>query len=246
MSVVIPCFNDAVLLRRVLGSLVRQSVPADEIIVVDNNSTDASAAVAREFAGVHVVTEARQGITWAAAAGYDAAQGDLIVRTDADAVVPPDYIAWVHREWEDAQLRPGNQVVGLTGPAEFELPGRPEWFARVVSALYLGAYFLTTGSALGHRPLFGTNCVLSAAWWRSVRGAVSLDDAEVHDDLHLSFAVRPGETVRYAPQLRVRMDGRALRGGRQLVRRFRRGFHTMGLNFKVNPPHRRLLQRITH
>ena len=42
ISVVIPCLNDADLLRRCLVSLAAQEVPADEIIVVDNGSTDDS------------------------------------------------------------------------------------------------------------------------------------------------------------------------------------------------------------
>lgn len=46
ISVVIPCLNDADLLRRCLVSLAAQEVPADEIIVVDNGSTDDSIEVA--------------------------------------------------------------------------------------------------------------------------------------------------------------------------------------------------------
>ncbi len=41
ISVVIPCYNDATLLQRALNSFANQDVLADEIIVVDNNCTDA-------------------------------------------------------------------------------------------------------------------------------------------------------------------------------------------------------------
>lgn len=241
ISVVIPCYNDAALLRRALDSFAAHEVPADEIIVVDNNSTDASAQVAASFAGVRVVSEPRQGITWAAARGYDEARGDVIVRTDADVVVPADYISGVHAVWDLIDGQGGEkEVVAVTGAARFDLPQR---LSRAVSTMYLGAYYRTTGSALGHYPLFGSNCVLRTAWWRSVRVTHDLTDPEVHDDLHLSFAVRDDETVWYDPRLTVTMDARALRGGAQLLRRFRRGAHTMALNFRRTPPHRRLPQR---
>ena len=70
LGVVIPCLNDAALLRRCLAAFADQTVPADEIIVVYNGSTDDSAAVAAEF-GARVVDEPRRGITWATRAGFD-------------------------------------------------------------------------------------------------------------------------------------------------------------------------------
>lgn len=48
ISVVIPAYNDAVMLEKVLAALTGQLRPADEIVVVDNASTDAAAQVARE------------------------------------------------------------------------------------------------------------------------------------------------------------------------------------------------------
>lgn len=232
IAVVIPCRNDAALLDRCLASFDAQTRPADVVVVVDNGSTDASADTARAH-GAEVVAEPRRGITWAGAAGYDrAAQlgADVIVRTDADAHVPPDYLAVLESLWHCAGL----DVVGVTGPAEFDnVPA-------VVSRVYLGAYRYSVGSALGHPPLFGTNCSFRARWWVSVGETLDLADTRVHDDMQLSFAVRSGETVLFAPGLVVGMDPRALRGGRQLVTRFRRGWHSMMRGFATSPPWRRL------
>ncbi|WP_291314885.1 glycosyltransferase [Corynebacterium sp. UBA2622] len=242
VALVIPCRNDAALLGRCLDSFARQSVPADAVVVVDNASSDHSAAVARSRGAV-VVREPRVGITWAARAGYDAASDlgcDVILRTDADSIAPRDLVATLHSEWERAGLRPGREVVGLTGDATFDLPA----LSRPVSAFYLGSYRLAVGSALGHPPLFGTNCSFTTAWWRSVRDGIDSADVVSHDDIQLSFAVRPGETVLHRRGLHVRMDSRALRGRAQMRRRFTRGWHSMMRGFASSPPPRRLAQRL--
>ena len=67
-SVVIPVKDDAPLLARCLERLRAQNRPADEIIVIDNDSSDASAAVARD-AGARVLFCADPGISAAAATG---------------------------------------------------------------------------------------------------------------------------------------------------------------------------------
>ncbi|RSZ63912.1 glycosyltransferase [Corynebacterium hylobatis] len=242
VSVVIPCLNDAVLLRRCLDSLRAQQVPADEIIVVDNGSTDDSAEVARR-GGARVVTEPRRGITWATLAGFEAATGDILVRIDADILAPEDYIARLHRAWDAAEVSPGRRVIGVTGTAHFELGGALAPLKGFVSGLYLGAYQRAVGSALGHHPLFGTNFSVRADWWAEVRDTVGFSDPYVHEDMHLSFAVRPDETVWFQPDLVLAMDDRALRGARQLTVRFRRGFYTVFHNWRRHPPHRRLAQR---
>lgn len=242
VSVVIPCLNDAVLLERCLDSFRAQEVPADEIIVVDNGCTDDSAEVARR-GGARVVPEPRRGITWAMQSGFNAATGDILVRIDADVLAPADYIARLHRSWDAAEAAPGRRVIGVTGVARFELGGVLAPLAGPVSRLYLGSYQRAVGAALGHYPLFGTNFSVRADWWAEVRDTVDFSDPYVHEDMHLSFAVRPGETVWFQSDLALDMDDRALRGVPQLVVRFRRGFHTVFRNWRRHPPHRRLAQR---
>ena len=78
ISVVIPVKDDDTELARCLGALARQIVPADEVIVVDNGSTDASADVARAF-GARLVRCESPGIP---AASYPAS---LAARPDVAA-----------------------------------------------------------------------------------------------------------------------------------------------------------------
>ena len=89
ISVVIPCFNEEEGIAHVL-----QNLPAyiDEAIVVDNNSSDGTATVARSL-GARVIHESRKGYGSAYQAGLPAATGDIIATVDGDGTYPADAIA---------------------------------------------------------------------------------------------------------------------------------------------------------
>lgn len=88
ISVVIPCYNEEQGLARVIPSLPKS---VDEIVVVDNNSTDRTAEVARGL-GAKVVFEARKGYGAAYKAGLAAVTGDITVTMDGDGTYPADQI----------------------------------------------------------------------------------------------------------------------------------------------------------
>jgi glycosyltransferase involved in cell wall biosynthesis len=200
ISVVIPVYNDAAMLRVCLDALARQTRPADEILVVDNASTDASAQVARS-AGSRVVFEPTRGIPAATSAGFDAAWGEVLARLDADSVPGPDWLVRL-----EASLDAHPQASAVTGTADFYGGNRAQrWFGR---SCYLPAYFAAMGMLLGHPPLFGSNYALRASAWRELRESAHLDRADVHDDLDLSFQFRPGMTVHFDPALRVAVSAR--------------------------------------
>ena len=86
ISIVVPVKNEAANLREVLPRLPK----VHEVIVVDGNSVDGSAAVAREMLPeVLVVNQTRKGKGNALAAGFIAATGDIIVMFDADGSADP-------------------------------------------------------------------------------------------------------------------------------------------------------------
>ncbi len=88
ISVVIPCHNEEEGIRAV----IEQMPPiVDEILVVDNASTDRTAEVAREL-GARVVHEPRKGYGRAYKTGFAKARGDVIVTMDGDGTYPPDSI----------------------------------------------------------------------------------------------------------------------------------------------------------
>ncbi len=91
LSLVIPAYNEERHLAACLDAVSRQAVMPSEVIVVDNNSTDRTAEIARSYPFVRVVQEPRQGIVFARNAGFDAARGDIIGRIDADTIIPSDW-----------------------------------------------------------------------------------------------------------------------------------------------------------
>lgn len=88
VSVIIPCYNEESAISAVIASIPKD---VGEIIVVDNNSTDTSAEVARKQ-GARVVTETRQGYGAAIRRGCKEAQGDILVVLDADGQYPAEAI----------------------------------------------------------------------------------------------------------------------------------------------------------
>jgi glycosyltransferase involved in cell wall biosynthesis len=88
ITVVIPCYNEEEGVRTV----IEQMPPiVDEILVVDNASTDRTAEVAREL-GARVVHESRKGYGRAYRTGFEKARGDIIVTMDGDGTYPPNSI----------------------------------------------------------------------------------------------------------------------------------------------------------
>jgi glycosyltransferase involved in cell wall biosynthesis len=87
VSVIVPVFNREAYLREALDSILKQTRPADEIIVLDDGSTDGSGEIARSYGErIRYMAQANQGIGGARNAGIAAAKGDLVAILDSDDV----------------------------------------------------------------------------------------------------------------------------------------------------------------
>lgn len=235
VSVVVPVLDDAEHLHRCLVALAAQSRPPDEVLVVDNGSSDDGVRIARSL-GARVVTEPERGIPRAASRGYDEATGDLIARLDADSTPPTGWLARVVELFDDPS------VAAVTGP------GRPHGggpLARAVwDTVYMRPYFVLMWAALARPPLFGSAMAMRRTTWLAVRDRVHRADPEVHDDVDLSMQLDPGARVLADPALEVGVSARPLRSLPSVVRRTRRAFRTFRVNGRRANPVRRWARRI--
>jgi len=93
VTVVIAVRNGQDYLSNAIESVIGQSSPPDEIIVVDGKSTDNTAKIARSFANIRYILQQNQGLANARNTGIDQARGDLIAFLDSD-----DY--WIKEKLE--------------------------------------------------------------------------------------------------------------------------------------------------
>lgn len=93
ISVVIPAHNEEDFIARPLKSLKNQDYKGRyEIIVVDNASKDNTAKIARKY-GAKVIFEPKKGVQYARQAGFVKAKGEFIASTDADDILPCDWLS---------------------------------------------------------------------------------------------------------------------------------------------------------
>ena len=92
VSIVIPCFNHARFVGAAIASALAQVHASVEVLVVDDGSTDGSAAVAERFP-VRLVRQANLGLSGARNAGLLASRGDIVIFLDADDRLHPDAAA---------------------------------------------------------------------------------------------------------------------------------------------------------
>ena len=157
ISLVIPAYNEEAYLGGCLDSVLENAGGRlHEIVVVDNASTDRTAAVAASRPGVRVVHEPQRGSSAARHRGYLEATGDYIAFLDADTRMPPGWLDFVE---EAFTAHP--DAVSLSGPGKYwdaTLPQRwvlnAIWWTcgppsyRLVGYLLYGAHFVVRRSAL--------------------------------------------------------------------------------------------------
>ncbi len=127
ISVIVCAYNEAGYIGPCLQSLLHQSRRPDEILVVNNASTDQTRGDRRcGVAGVRVIDEPRKGLVRARETGRAAARGQLLVYLDADCRAPRPWLARVERRFER-----GPALVALSGPYRFY---DWDWWGRAAGA----------------------------------------------------------------------------------------------------------------
>lgn len=173
ISVIIPVYNGRQTLADCLQALQNQTHPPDEVIVVDDGSTDDSAMIAGRF-GVKVLQQINAGPAAARNRGAVAATGDILLFTDADCIPAPHWVERMQAAFADPR------IAGAKG--EYRTHQR-ELVARFVQQEYQDRYdrmagkttidFVDTYSAGYRRELF-----LAAGGFDASFPTASVEDQE--------------------------------------------------------------------
>ncbi len=234
VSVVICSYNGALRLPPVLAHLARQDPTGDipwEVIVVDNASTDDTAAVARrEWPRGHcvplrVIAEPRLGLAWAKERGLSEARYELVSFVDDDSWVCP---GWVRTVADACARHPEAGAVRGDLEAAFDTVP-PPWFESFKGYYSLGPNLPEACDITeAEHPLCGDGMTLRKAAWLDLRSkgfsfAMSGrrgDQFNGVEDLELALALRlAGWRLWYDPHLRLqqwlppaKLEWRLLRG----------------------------------
>ena len=200
ISVVIPVFNEEKYIDQCLKSLSKQTELPNEIIIVDNNCTDKTIAIAKRYK-VKIVRESKQGISYARNKGYNSAQGDIIARCDADCILNPNWIKKIKYNFEK-----NKNIAGLIGTLQV-------YDLKLKNVMpFFKFYILTLKKLIGQYPFNGPNMAISKKAWNLVKNEVCLNNKLFHEDIDLSIHVsKSGGTIIYDPKLMVSCSARRIK-----------------------------------
>jgi glycosyltransferase involved in cell wall biosynthesis len=202
LAVVVPFYNESAWLPQTLAALAAQTDTDFDLVLVDNASTDASPAIAREFAAaapfpVRVVRETQKGTGAAADTGFRAAiaaGARWIARTDADCLPDRAWVRNIRRALRDEGLE---FVGGIQRPRADEVARGSARDVMLRALIWVVQYY---GVLLPRRrgsqfryPYFmvaGNNLAISADLYVMAGGFPRSRIEELHEDRALSETVR--------------------------------------------------------
>jgi len=103
VSVIVPVLNSEATIRDLLESLIKVDYDEGklEVIFVDGGSTDKTREIIEEYP-VKLILESRKGLNLARNVGFKSSQGEILLFTDSDCVVPTDWARRIVRNFEEA------------------------------------------------------------------------------------------------------------------------------------------------
>ena len=138
LSIVIAVFNGADSLKKCLSAIVGAADAETEIILVNDGSSDDSAAIGKRFGAKVVDLKARTGAANARNIGVEKAPGEIILFVDADVVIKPDTIRDLRRVFAE------NPNVSAIFGSYDDAPGAPDFFSQYRNLTH--HFFHQTGS----------------------------------------------------------------------------------------------------
>lgn len=204
LSLIIPVYNEERHIRACLDAIAVQTVPVDQVVVVDNNCSDRTIEIAREYDFVEVVHEPKQGRGYARSAGFNAARGDILGRIDADSRIAKNWVEIVKPRFsEDPTLS------GMTGLAYTDiLPGT----GVIKSTFFSRFYYWFAHSGFNTITMWGANMAIRRSAWTAVKSKVLDDHLELHEDQDLSLWIAArGDRITQENKMLITTNGQGYR-----------------------------------
>jgi len=142
ISIIIPAYNEEKLIGLCLSSLQNQNFNKNnyEIIVINNASTDNTAQIVQNFE-VKLINEPKKGVVFAIKRGFLEAKGRIIAITEADTMVPPDWLSKIYMAFQN------NPDVVLVGGRSVIKPDNHLTIIADIFLNYMGGKILRRSSA---------------------------------------------------------------------------------------------------
>src|ERR1044071_5166257 len=170
LTIVIPAYNEARNIGACLESIARQTIAPTQVLLVDNNSTDDTVAIASTFPFVTILHAKQQGIVYARDLGFNSATSDIIGRIDADSQLKPGWVEHVLRYYANDK----HSQRGISGLGYFYNLRWPRVFGK---AQHLLAFSLNR-VIMGGYILWGSNMAIPRSVWQAVK-----DDVHHRNDI---------------------------------------------------------------
>lgn len=202
VSLIVPAYNEAKFIGKMLTSLQSQTYKSVEIIVVDNASTDSTAAIAAQFTP-HVVREDTKGYGFAVNRGSAMATGDLIAFCDADSLYPPNWVAdmvIVFRDHPEAVAVYGSAITHDAG-----------WFMNKINGI-IYTQFLVISRRLGLDNTSGFNFMIQKSAFDRV-GGYDVAYQKMSPDIMLGKKLHQIGAIIFAPKIRIAASFRRFTNG---------------------------------
>lgn len=191
ISVIVPTYNEEQNIERCLRSLADQTVPREtyEVIVVDGNSKDRTRELAEPLADVVFIQKSKR-VGGARNDGAMAASGEIIATTDADCIIPPDWVERIARNFAEREIV---QLYGMVYPIEEGFWNRLS-LAGANTFSWVGYHTRTIYFTLGCNTAFDRDAFMEAGMYRCI---------DAGDDLEIAQRMRKLGKVYLDPGLKV-------------------------------------------
>jgi len=218
ISVIIAARNEEKNIRNCIESIFKQSYPANlfEVIVVDDNSTDSTADIVNSFMQSNIMLITLNNFTGnenlnsykkkAVETAVSFAKGNLIVTTDADCIVQPEWLETIASYYEESS------AVFIAAPVVYAEPSPGDSVFTKFLKIFQSLDFMTlqgiTGAAVYkkiHNMCNGTNLAYEKKIFYEVNGFEGIDEIASGDDMLLMHKIQKlyPDKIRYLKSTNV-------------------------------------------